>query len=168
MRGYSTLRKAELIEQLRNPPIIYTRDQLIQLAKDKGLKGYSTLRKAQLLQRLRALRAPVDPILDQDINTRMVNIPFLTSTQYTPPQTTPASTPSPSSNAVEDLIDYLDNVREIPRSVSPRVKKLQEEIKSIYNRMKLFEVREGKTALRNFAKAYTINSIEGYDERSFL
>ena len=94
----------------------------------------------------------------------MENVPFLTPTQYTPPQATPA----PSSNAVADLIDYLDNVREIPRSVSPRVKKLQEEIDSIYNRMKLFEVREGKSALRNFAKAYTINGIEGYDARSFL
>ena len=34
--------------------------------------------------------------------------------------------------------------------------------------MKLFEVRESKSALRKFAKAYTINGIEGYDARSFL
>ena len=76
LRGYSTLRKAELTEQLRNPPLLYTRPQLIQLTRERGLRGYSTLRKAKLLQRLRALREPVDPILDQDINTRMVNIPF--------------------------------------------------------------------------------------------
>ena len=107
-------------------------------------------------------------ILDQEIDARMANVPFLTPTQYTPPQATPAPTPSPSLNAVEDLIDYLDNVREIPKSVSPRVKKLQEEIKSIYNRMKLFEVRESNSALRKFAKAYTIDGIEGYDARSFL
>ena len=158
----STLRKAELIEQLRNPPPLeYTRAQLIQLARERGLRGYSRLRKSQLLQRLGASRAQ---ILDREIDARMTNVPFLTPTQYTPQQATPA----PSSNTVEDLIDYLNNVREIPRSVSPRVKKLQEEIKSIYNRMKLFEVREGKSALRNFAKAYTINGIEGYDARSFL
>ena len=166
LRGYSTLRKAELIEQLINPPPPeYTRAQLIQLARERGLRGYSRLRKSQLLQRL---GAPRDQILDQEIGARMVNIPFLTPTQYTPPQATPAPTPSPSLNAVEDLIDYLDNVREIPKSVSPRVKKPQEEIKSIYNRMKLFEVRESKSALRKFAKAYTINGIEGYDARSFL
>ena len=83
----------------------------------------------------------------------MVNVPFLTPTQYTPPQATPA--PTPSLNAVEDLIDYLDNnVRKIPKSVSPRVKKLQDEIKSIYNRMKLFEVRESKSALRKFVSIY--------------
>ena len=34
--------------------------------------------------------------------------------------------------------------------------------------MKLFEVREGNSALRNFAKVYTINGIEGYDALSFL
>ena len=131
---------------------------LKNLATERGLRGYSRLRKAELIQRLRESR---DQILDQDIDARMVNVPFLTPTQYTHPQATPSPTPSPSSNAVEDLIDYLDNVREIPKSVSPRVKKLQEEIKSIYNRMKLFEVREGNSALRNFAKVYTINGIEG-------
>ena len=124
LRGDSTLRKAELIEQLRNPPPLeYTRAQLIQLARERGLRGYSRLRKSQLLQRLGASR---HQILDQEIDARMVNVPFLTPTQYTPLQATPA--PIPSLNAVEDLIDYLDNVREIPKSVSPRVKKLQEEI----------------------------------------
>ena len=95
----------------------------------------------------------------------MANVPFLTPTPYTPPQATPA----PSLNVVEDLMNYLDNnVREIPKSVSPRVKKLHEEIKSIYNRMKLFEVRGSNSALRNFAIVYTIDGIEGYDALSFL
>ena len=66
------------------------------------------------------------------------------------------------------LIDYLDNIKEIPKSVSPRVKKLQEEIESIYDQMKLFEVSERNSAFRNFAKVYTINGIEGFDPQSFL
>ena len=49
LRGYSTLRKAELIKHIENPPIIYTRAQLLQQAKDKGQKRYSTLRKADLI-----------------------------------------------------------------------------------------------------------------------
>ena len=135
---------------------------LKNLARERGLKGYSRLRKAELIQRLRASR---DQILDQGIDDRMANIPFLTPTPYTPPQATPA----PSLNAVEDLMNYLDNnVREMPRSVSPRVKKLQEEIKSIYNRMKLFEVRGSNSALRSFARVYTIDGIEGYDAESFF
>ena len=136
---------------------------LKNLAREKGLRGYSRLRKAELIQRL---RAPRDQMLDQAIEARMANVPFLTPTPYTLPQATP--TLSPSSNAVDDLIDYLNNVREIPRSVSPRIKKLQEDVKSIYNRMKLFKVREGNSALRNFARVYNINGIEGYDARSFL
>ena len=166
LRGYSTLRKAELIEQLINPPPPkYTRAQLIQLARERGLRGHSKLRKSQLLQRLGGVSR--GQILDQDIDARMVNVPFLTPTQYTPPLATPA--PTPSLNAVEDLLNYLDdNVRKIPKSVSPRVEKLQDEIKSIYNRMKLFKVRESKSALRKFAKVYTIDGIAGYDALSFL
>ena len=96
---------------------------LKNLARERGLRGYSRLRKAELIQRLRASRAQ---ILDQDIDASMANVPFLTPTPYTPPQ----ATPTPSLHAVEDLMNYLDNnVREIPKSVSPRVKKLQEEIK---------------------------------------
>ena len=91
----------------------------------------------------------------------MANVPFLTPTPYVPP-------PSPSSNVVEDLGNYLGKVKEIPKSVSPRLKKLQEEIKSIYEQIKLFEVRESISALRNFARVYTINGIEGYDARTFL
>ena len=34
--------------------------------------------------------------------------------------------------------------------------------------MNLIEVREGHSALRNFAKVYTINGIAGYDALSFL
>ena len=165
LRGYSTLRKVELIEQLISPPPPkYTRAQLIQLARERGLRGYSTLRKAELLQRLGGVSR--GQILDQDIDTRMANVPFLTPTPYTRPQATPASTPS--LNAVEDLINYLDdNVRKIPKSVSPRVEKLQKEIKSIYE-MKSFEVIKSESALSNFVKVYIIDGKSGYDAQSFL
>ena len=100
-------------------------------------------------------------ILDRDIGARMATVPFLTPTPYTPP-------PSPSSNVVEDLEKYLGNVKEIPKSVSPRLKKLQEEIKSIYEQIKLFEVRESISALSNFAKVYAADGKLGFDVESFL
>ena len=140
LRGYSRLKKSELIRKLREPipPRDHTRAQLIQLARERGLRGYSRLRKAELLQRL---KAPGDLLLDRENDARMVNVPFLTPTPYTPP-------PSSSSNAVEYLEDYLDNVKEIPKSVSPRLKKLRKEIESIDEQMKLFEARESNSALR--------------------
>ena len=112
----------------------HTKAQLIQLARERGLRGYSRLNKSQLLQRLRAPRAQ---ILDWDNDAGMENVPFLTPTPYTPTQAPPA--PSASSNAVEELLDYLDsNVREIPKNISYRsaselrrlmkLKKLRKEI----------------------------------------
>ena len=109
----------------------------------------------------------------------MANVPFLRPTPYTPTQTTPR--PSTSSNAVEKLIDYLDNnVKEIPKSISYRsaselrrlmkLKKLKKEIDNIYERVKIFEVKESNSALRNFAKVYTctIDGKLGFDPQSFL
>ena len=98
---------------------------LKNLARARGSRGYSRLRKAELIQRLREHGST---ILDRDIDVRMTNAPFLTPTPYTTPQATQTPTPSPSPNTVEDLIKYLNNVREIPKSVSPRLKKLREEI----------------------------------------
>ena len=132
------------------------------LARGRGITRYSKLRKSELIKKLR------EPILDRDINARMVNVPFLTPTPYVPPQATPAPTSSPSSNTVKNLIDYLNNVKETPKRISPRLKELLEEIDIRYEKQKLFEVRESNSALRKFAKVYIINGIEGYDARSFL
>ena len=113
---------------------------LKNLARERGLRGYSRLRKSQLIQRLRA------PILDQDIDARMANVPFLTPMPYTPLQATSAS--SSSSNDVKDLIDYLDKETRRPKNLSYRsvpelrrllkLKKLRKEIDDIYERMKIF------------------------------
>ena len=148
LHEYSRLKKSELIKKLREPIQFRdrTRTQLIQLARERGLTRYHSLKKAELIQRLKEHGST---ILDRDVGARMSNVPFLTPTPYTPP-------PSPSSNVVEDLEKYLGNVKEIPKSVSPRLKKLQEEIKSIYEQMELFEVRESNYALSNFARVYIL------------
>ena len=130
---------------------------LKNLARERGITHYSRLRKSELIRKLRE-----QPILDRSIDARMANVSFLTPTPYEIPP------PSPSSNAVENLIDYLDNVKEIPKSVSPRLKKLREKIDSIYKQMKSFEVRESNSTLRNFAKVYTIDGKLGFDAESFL
>ena len=173
IRGYSRLRKSELIEQIKNPPPLeYTRTQLIQLARERGLRQYSRLRKYQLLQKLIGNE---DKILNRVDDARMVNVPFLTPTPYTPPQATPSSS---SSNDVKDLIDYLDEATKRLKNISYRsiselrrslkLKKLREEIDNIYERVKIFEVKESDSALRNFAKVYTIDGKIGFDARIFL
>ena len=49
-----------------------------------------------------------------------------------------------------------------------KVKKLRKEIDNIYEQMKIFQVKESNSALRNFAKVYTIDGKLGYDAKSFL
>ena len=74
LRRYSRLRKSELIERVRNPPLLeYTRTQLRKLARERGLRGYSRLRKYQLLQRL---IGNGDQILNRENDSRMANVPF--------------------------------------------------------------------------------------------
>ena len=136
-----------------------TVSSLKNLARERGITRYSSFRKSELIKKLR------EPILDRDINARMTRVPFLAPTPYVPPQAT--STPSPSSNAVEDLIYYLNNVKEIPKSVSPKLKMLREEIESIYEQ-KSFKVREINSALKRFVKVYTIDGKLGFDAESFL
>ena len=171
--GYSKLKKSELIRKLREPIELRdrTRPQLIQLARERDLTRYHSLRKDALIQRLKEHGST---ILDRGIGARMANVPILTPTPYTPPPTptlyTPPKTtlrPTPSSKAVKDL-DYLGNVKEIPKSVSSRPKKLQEKIKSIFEEMIPFEVKESNSALSGFAKVYTVDAMGIFDPRSFM
>ena len=135
--------------------------ELKNLARERGLTRYSRLRKSELIRRLRE-----QSILEWGNDTAMTNVPFLTPTPYTPPPST--STPTPPSNTVKDLIKYLDTVKEIPKSVSPNLKKLKKKIDDIYKKIKIFEVKESDSALRNFANVYTIDGKEGFDPQSFM
>ena len=128
-------------------------------ARERGLKRYSRLRKSELIRKLRE-----QPILEWNNDTTMTNVPFLTPTPYIPP----SSTPTPPSNTIKDLIKYLDNVKEVPKSVSPNLRKLKEKIDDIYKRKRIFEVVESDSALRNFTNVYTIDGKDGFDPQSFM
>ena len=119
--GYSRLKKAELIEYIRNPPIKYMRSDLIDKARKRGLTRYHNLKKAELIKRLKEQRSI---ILDRDIPARMANVPF--------------------------LIPLPPSMKPLPPSMKP------------------FEVRESDSALRNFAKVYTINGEVEFDPQSFM
>ena len=132
---------------------------LKNLARERGLSRYSRLRKSELIRRLRE-----QPILEWNNDTTMTNVPFLTPTPYIPSP----STPRPPSNTIKDLIKYLDNVKEVPKSVSPNLRKLKEKIDDIYKKTRIFELKESDSALRNFANVYTIDGKDGFDSKSFM
>ena len=133
--------------------------ELKNLARERGLSRYSRLRKSELVIRLRE-----QPILEWSNDATMTNVPFLTPTPYTPPP----STPTPPSNTIKDLIKYLDNVKEIPKSVSPNFRKLKKKIDKIYKRKRIFEVKESNSALKNFANVYIVDGKDGFDPQSFM
>ena len=132
---------------------------LKNLARERGLSRYSRLRKSELIRRLRE-----QPILEWDNDATMTNVPFLTPTPYIPP----SPTTTPPSNTIKDLIKYLDDVKEVPKSDSPNLRKLKKEIDDIYKRKRIFEVKESDSALRNFANVYTIDGKDGFDAESFM
>ena len=134
---------------------------LKNLARERGLTRYSRLRKSELIRRLRE-----QSILEWDNDATITNVPFLTPTPYTPPPSTP--TPTPPSNTIKDLIKYLDNVKEVPKSVSPNLRKLKKKIDDIYKKTRIFELKESDSALRNFANVYTVDGKDGFDPQSFM
>ena len=110
-------------------------------------------------------------ILDRGIDSETANALFLTPTLYTPPPPPPQA----SSTDVEDLLNYLEEETRrgkknpyIKTILRLKLKNLLEEIEDINKRNKLFEVKRTNSALKNFAKVYTIEGKLGFDARSFL
>ena len=75
LRGYSRLKKSELIKKLRESilPRDLTRTQLIQLARERGLTRYHRLRKSELIKRLGEHGST---ILDRGIDATMAKVPI--------------------------------------------------------------------------------------------
>ena len=55
-----------------------------------------------------------------------------------------------------------------PEQTSQVLNEIVEHVRMNYPPRQSFEVRESNSALRNFARVYIINGIEGFDPRSFL
>ena len=55
-----------------------------------------------------------------------------------------------------------------PEQTSQVLNEIVEHVRTNYPQRQSFEVRESNSALRNFARVYTIDGIEEYDARSFL
>ena len=110
LTGYSSLRRAELLNLLREPTHIPrlrgpTVIELREMAKLRELRGYSRLRRDQLIW---LLGNPGDRILDRGIEENVQCEQILTPTPYVPPPLTQAPPPLPPSAVIGDLINYLE------------------------------------------------------------
>ena len=75
--------------------------------------------------------------------------------------------PEPVQRRVTDFSNWLTS-RVGPEQRPQVLNEIVEHVRTNYPPRQSFEVRESNSALRNFARVYTINGREGYDARSFL
>ena len=52
--------------------------------------------------------------------------------------------------------------------MNEKLEALKTKVNSLFNKLKKFEIRESKSAIKGFAKQYTIDGMEGIDAVSFL
>ena len=66
-------------------------------------------------------------------------------------------------------MDWLkESGKKIIKPVSDALKNLKEKINAIFEKEKKFEVREGQSALNNFAREYIIDGRPGYGPQRFF
>ena len=75
--------------------------------------------------------------------------------------------PESVQRRVNDFGNWLTD-RVGPEQTSQVLNEIVEHVRTNYPPRQSFKVRESNSALRNFARVYTIDGIEGFDARSFL
>ena len=75
--------------------------------------------------------------------------------------------PESVQRRITDFANWLTE-RVGPDQTPQVLNEIVEHVRTNYPPRQPFEVRESNSALRNFAKVYTIDGIEGFDARSFL
>ena len=72
-----------------------------------------------------------------------------------------------AQRSITDFVNWLTG-RVGPEQTPQVLNEITEHVRTNYPPRQSFEVREGNSALRNFARVYTVDGIEGFDARSFL
>src|SRR5271169_20717 len=162
--------------------------QLKATAKARGLKGYSRLRKAELIHLVYCAHVggAKESILDSPVPD--IQVPTLSPLPYVP--TSPfrkiydktkatikavvkAATKAPAKAATFAAAKAATFANWIVSLISPEPKRIVNEKREASNtkvdtKLKKFQIRESKSAIKGFAKQYTIDGMEGIDAVSFL
>ena len=145
LRGYSRLRKAELIHLLNTTRPIPT----------------------PRTRRPRPIPAPRPTLLDRRVPD--INVPVLKPDVVTSKPSTTGKVVEKSITTVNDWLDWLrDSGKGVIKKVSPKVEALKQKISSLFKKQETFEIHQGRSPLREFATVNTIEGRDGYDPQSFL
>ena len=167
LRGKMT--KENIITRLRNPTPHYTIESLKRVAVNNNIEVERNIKKSDLIKILQNanLIPTTTPgtVVDSNIGVKFSDAPLALI----------KSIKQRTTNAREDLMNYRKYIKNLKVEfiTSRRFKQIQKTLEEKERRAKeehdrLFEARETESALRYFAKVYTINGIEGYDGRTFL
>src|SRR5271155_1650745 len=133
--------------------------ELKAAAKAHGFKRYSKLRKADLLH-----------LFDIDAPVPDIRVPTLTPSSYAPTfnvQKICDGTKSAINEFANWLVSYIPS--EPKRIVNKKLEALKTQVNTLFSKLKKrFQIRESKSAIKGFAKQYTIDGMESIDAVSFL
>ena len=161
------LRK-EIIQRIEEPTAYYTIENLKRLAKDNNIEVRRGITKTELINRLTEANifSPPKSVEVSNIGVLGSVDPLALITSFK--RKTPTS-------AYEDLYNYRKYIQNIKREyLTPRkLKQIQKtlekkEKKAEEERNRLLTPVVSESALRKFARVYTIKGIGGYDGVTFL
>ena len=159
--------RKDIIKRIETPTAHYTIENLKRLAEDNNIQVRRGITKTELLNKLTEAN-----IISPSKNIEVSNIGVYGDAPLSLITSIKQRTPK---NAREDLDNYRNYIKTIKTEylTSTRLKQIQKtleekERKAEEEHNRLFTLVESESALREFAKVYTINTIDGYDGRTFL
>ena len=166
LRGKMT--KENIIHRINNPIKYYTIESLKKVAADNNIIVDKNIRRGDLIEQLKdknLLDTPLEPIVESNLGVKFSDAPLKLIREAK----------RKARNAREDLANYKNYIKSLNNEslTSKRFKKLlkevrKREIKAKEEHDRIFTVREGQKALKNFAKVYVIDGTTVYEPREFL
>ena len=168
VRLKGTMPRKEIIQRIEEPTAYYTIENLKRLAKDNNIEVRRGITKTELINRLTEANI-ISPPKSVEVSTIGVlgsvdPLALITSFKRKTP-----------TSAYEDLYNYRKYIQNIKREylTSRKLKQIQKtleekEKKAEEERNRLFTAVVSESALREFARVYTIRGIGGYDGVTFL
>ena len=157
--------------------------ELRAIAKERKIAKYYKMRRDELLE---ALGMPEEVpsassgsggtthILDEPVPE--ISVPILRPTKYVPPSAPSRwkTLVSKYNKRVQKKINKFANwilnyvPKRIKKPANERIRKLKEEVRSIWAVLEPFSVKEKEKALKGFFKTYRIDGKKGYGPQDFI
>ena len=166
LRGKMT--KENIITRLKNPTQYYTIEGLKKVAANNNIEVDRNIRKRDLIrivENANLITSTPDTVEEVNLGVRFSDAPLelIRAAKHK------------ARNAREDLINYRNYIKNLKSDLltSRRLEQMQKTLEKRERRAReehdrIFQFEESLSALREFAKVYTIKGSDVYDGRTFL